>query len=61
MAQRTYLIGLYFALSFGYRYVSRWLPKIEQNASAEQFTCILAVLNALQECLPLIAPGPPNE
>jgi len=59
MAQRTYLIGLYLVLNASYRYISRWLPKLEASMTSEQFTCLIAVLDALQACLPLILPAPP--
>jgi hypothetical protein len=61
MAQRTYMIGLYYSVYAARQYIARWQIKIEQNATTEQYTCILALLEALNECLPLIQPPPPVE
>lgn len=61
MAQRTYLIGLYIAEKALYRYITRWQQKLEANTEPEVMTCILAVLTALEECLPLITPAAPTE
>ena len=60
MAQRTYIVGLYLVLSAAYRYMARWQPKLQASMSAQQFACLTAVLTAVEECLPLIAPGTPN-
>ena len=61
MAQRTYLVGLWLTLKAGYKYISRWQTKLEANTDSQTFQCIIAVLNALEECLPLIEPAPPAE
>jgi len=60
MAQKTYLVGLWLVLSAAYRYSSRWQPKLQASMTEQQFACLTAVITALGECLPLIAPGPPN-
>lgn len=59
MAQRTYLIGLYLALNAAYKYITRWTIKLQGNVDDHTWTCIQAVLTALEECLPLILPPPP--
>lgn len=61
MAQRTYLIGLWLAMTALSRYMSRWLVKLEANMTAQQFACLQAVITAVNECLPLIQPAPPVE
>lgn len=61
MAQKTFLIGLYLATNALYRYITRYRVKLEDNATEAQFACILAVLAAIEECLPLIQPPPPVE
>jgi hypothetical protein len=60
MAQRTYLVGLWLVLKAAYRYISRWQEQLEANTETPTFTCIIAVLEAIEVCLPLIKPAPPT-
>ena len=59
MASRTYLVGLWLASKALKKYITRWQVQIEDNTSPETYSCVLAVLTALDECLPLIQPNPP--
>jgi len=59
MAARTYGVALFFIFSKAHRYATRWQTKLEESLSAEAYTCLLAVIAALAECLPLIKPPPP--
>lgn len=61
MAQRTYLYGLWLAMTALSRYISRWLVPLEANMNTQQFLCLQAVVTAINECLPLIQPAPPVE
>lgn len=61
MSQRTYLYGLWLAMTALSRYISRWLVKLEANMDTQQFLCLQAVVTAINECLPLIQPAPPVE
>jgi len=60
MAQRTYLIGLYFVLKAAHRYMTRYQTTIEANLTEPQLACFNAVLAAIVECLPLIVPAAPT-
>lgn len=57
---RTYQPGLYLALSFAHKYATRYQAQLQANLSGPAYTCLIAVIAALAECLPLIAPGPPT-
>jgi len=61
MAQKTFLIGLWLAEKAVYRYITKHRQRIEENATEQQLACILAVLEAIEECLPLLQPAPPTE
>ena len=60
MANRTYLIGLYWAAYALYRYMSRWQNKAEPHMSAPQLACFNATLEAVTECVQLFTPDPPT-
>lgn len=60
MALRTYLIGLYLAMNTLHRYVTRYQTKLQANMTPTQYTCLVAVLDAINECLPLIVPPDPS-
>lgn len=61
MATKTYSVGLYMVTYHAYKYIARWLPKLQENLTEEQLACVAALLNALQECLPLIKPSAPTD
>lgn len=61
MAARTYLIGLYLVVKALHSYITRNQVRIQANATTQQWLCIEALLNAVNECLPLIVPAPPIE
>lgn len=60
MAVRTYLYGLYLALRVAQRYMSRWYTKVEENSTTDQFSCFVATLEAINECVAAYLPGPPD-
>lgn len=60
MAVKTYQIGLYLTLKTAHRYIARWQPKLQASMTTEQYTCLVAVLDAIVECLPLITPAIPS-
>jgi len=60
MASRTYLVALYFVFKAAHKYATRWQPNLQANMTEQQYLCLVAVINALAECLPLIAPHVPN-
>lgn len=59
MASRTYLIGLYLALKATKKYITKWQIPLQAVMTTEQYRCLVAVLDAVNECLPLIVPAPP--
>lgn len=60
MASRTYLYGLWFVFTQAVKYAKRWQVKLEANMDSQQYACLVAVIAALDECLPLIQPAPPS-
>lgn len=58
MASRTYIPQLRFVLKIVDRYTKRWQTQLEENLTAPQYTCMLAVISAVTECL--IALGTPE-
>jgi hypothetical protein len=61
MAGKTYAVGLYLAVYSLYRYIARWQPKLEASLDASTYACVLALLAAVNECLPLIKPPSPTD
>lgn len=57
---KTYQPGLYLVLNTAYKYATRWAPKLQDSLSPEAYTCLLATIAAIGECLPLIIPAPPQ-
>lgn len=51
MATRTYIPGLRLVLKAAKRYLARWQVSLEENLTAPQYTCALAALSAITECL----------
>ena len=60
MATRTYLVGLYIFFYAAHQYGVRWQTRLQAHMTTEQYNCLLAVLAALAECLPLIAHSSPT-
>lgn len=60
MANRTYLIGLYYAAKALYRYMSRWQDKAKPHMTAPQLACFDATLVAVEECVAAFVPAPPE-
>lgn len=58
MASRTYEIGLLFILEKLQRYITRWQTKLVVSLTEDQYTCLLAVLNAVTSCLIALGPRP---
>lgn len=61
MAQRTYLIGLFWAAFRLYRYMTRWQDKAVPNMTAPQQACFDALLVAVTECVAMFQPATPVE
>jgi len=61
MSTRTYLYGLWLVFTAAAKYAKRWQTKLQGNMTTQQYQCLVAVINALDECLPLIQPAPPAE
>lgn len=61
MAQRTYLIGLYLVFKAAHKYATRYQDTIAENVSPDILACIVATIDAIAVCLPLIKPADPIE
>ena len=48
---RVYWIGLRLTLDATRRYIQRNQTRLEANLSAPQYACVVAVLEAILECL----------
>jgi hypothetical protein len=48
---RVYWIGLGLTLNVARRYIQRNQTKLEANLTTAQYACVVAVLNAILECL----------
>ncbi len=59
MASRTYIYGLWLVLTAAVKYAKKWQVKLQENMTTQQYNCLVAVIAALDECLPLIQPPPP--
>lgn len=59
MATRTYLYGLWLVFTTAVKYAKRWQVRLQENMTVQQYACLVAVIEALDECLPLIQPNPP--
>lgn len=58
MATKTYQIGLLFGLQQIYKYITRWQLKLQAVLSGPQYTCLLAVLDAVTACLTALGQRP---
>jgi hypothetical protein len=58
MASRTYIPQLRFVLKIVDRYTKRWQTQLQENLTEGQYTCLLAVIDAVTECL--VALGTPD-
>lgn len=61
MAQRTYIPQLFKIEKDLNDYIARYGVKLEENTEPSVWACIQAVATAVAECLPLIAPAPPED
>jgi len=60
MAAKTYVVGLRLALKQLIRYASKYQANLTPFISEQAMTCLIATLNAAQECLALV-PAPATE
>jgi hypothetical protein len=51
MAVKTYKVGLRGVLKLVYRYITKWQQQLQDNMTEGQYTCLIAVLTAVTECL----------
>ena len=51
MAVKTYYVGARLVVERAHRYLTRWQAQLEANLTAPQYTCVLALIAALAECL----------
>jgi hypothetical protein len=58
---KTYIPALYFVLKHAHRYATRYQPQLQQAMTEQQYNCLVAVIAAIAECLPLILPPPLND
>lgn len=61
MAVKVYWKGLALALRFVQRYIQRNQINLQGNLSTEQYACVVAVLNAVIECLSALPSNPLGE
>jgi len=54
MANRTYVPVLRIVLGRAHRYATRWQPKLQASLTEPQYTCLVAVIAALADCLVLL-------
>lgn len=55
---KTYVPTLRIVLAGTHRYISRWQTKLQANLTGPQYTCLVAVLEAIVECLNALGPTP---
>lgn len=51
MAAKTYIPGLRLVLKVAKRYMDRWQTRLQENLTEAQYTCFLATISAITECL----------
>lgn len=54
MPARTYVPHLRIVLKIAHRYGTRYQETLQNNLTAPQYTCLLAVINAIADCLALL-------
>ncbi len=60
MAKKVYWIGLEATLTLTRRYIQRNQLNLQKNLTAPQYTCVVAVLAAVLDCLALLPSNTPN-
>lgn len=58
MASKVYYIGLRFVAEALKKYIERNRAGLEANLTSEQMTCVLALLEAVIECLTVLPARP---
>lgn len=48
---RTYIPQLRFVLKMVERYTTRWQVQLQANLTAGQYNCLIAVIDAITQCL----------
>ncbi len=61
MASRVYWIALTTTLQTSRRYIQRNQINLQKNLTTQQYDCVVAVLNAILECLKLLPVNTPVE
>jgi len=56
MAAKTYLPGLQLILEAVQRYCTRYLATLNANMTPAQYSCLLAVIDAVGACLVSLTP-----
>lgn len=58
MAQRTYKIGLFLAMSTLYRYITRYNEQLQVSLEGEEVVldCLTTIATAIATCLPILKP-----
>jgi len=60
MAKKVYWIGLEATLQISRRYIQRNQLSLQKNLTADQYNCVLDVLQAILSCLALLPVNNPN-
>ena len=60
MPAKVYWISLETTLQITRRYIQRNQIKLQQNLTGPQYDCVVAVLNAILECLQALPTNTPN-
>lgn len=61
MGRKVYWISLGTTLNLTRRYIQRNQINLQKNLTTPQFNCVLAVLNAILDCLALLPENTPIE
>jgi hypothetical protein len=51
MSSRTFVPGMRLVLKAAKRYLARWQVELQANLTEAQYTCLVATLAAITECL----------
>ena len=61
MAQKVYWKSLELTLNSSRRYIQKWQPQLQAGLTESQYTCVVAVLNAILTCLNSLPTNTPTE
>lgn len=60
MTTKVYWKALRLVLGESKRYIQRWEIQLQANLTAPQYACVVAVLDAIIECLQLLPANEPE-